>query len=313
MKPTVKLAALLGAVVVAGSVSVWLYLQLGRQREIGAATPQPRRAEVSPPAIPLANAKPALAPAAVQTIVAVANTNSYADRVKAIRVLPAELPAEVIQAFFTYLFAPSPASTENREPENWLRNVLMDKLAESPALPAGLVGMLVAIYQDPAQDIVMRDYAVQHLTPVYAQASAEEKVAVQQTLWAAVAETDSSIAGTALLALRDLGEAHPEFEPTKLGAAALKLAEDDRSGELSRITAVQLCGRMGIHQVAPILRQLAQTSDNIPLQIAAIAALGDVGDAAERDYLRQLANQPEPRLRLALETALKKLNRRLGI
>ncbi len=320
MKPSVKIAVLLGAVVVAGSATVWLCHPPGRQHEMGAATPQTSRAQVPPPAIPRANARPDsvtaapdTVPESVRPIVAAATPTPFAERVKAVRALPADLTAQEIHAFYTYLLAPASSGAENRENENWLRNEMMDKLAEAPTLPAGLAGVLVAIYQDPAQDIVMRDYAVQHMMPVYAQASAEEKAALQQALWSAVAETDSSIAGTALLALRDLAQDHREIESNKLGEAALKLAGDDRCGELSRITALQVCGRMGINQAAPIMLQLAQGDGSVPLQIAAIAALGDVGKEEARNYLRQLAGQPEPRLRPALETALKKLNRRLGI
>jgi HEAT repeat protein len=91
------------------------------------------------------------------------------------------------------------------------------------------------------------------------------------------------------------------------------MAGDERCGELSRITALQLCGRMGIQQAAPLLLQLAQNAKSVPLQIAAIAALGDVGNDEAQNYLRQLASQPETRLGPALETALKKLNQRRGI
>lgn len=326
MKPTVKIAAVLSAVVVAGSASVWLCHQPRRQRETAATTLQTSRTDAPPPAIPFgpatpsANARPGLAhtatesvPESVQPIVAAVPAAAFAERIMSIHALPAELTVQEIRALYAYLLAPATSGTENRQNENWLRNDLMDKLAEAPVLPVGLANMLVTIYRDPAQDIVMRDYAVQHMAPVYARASAEEKATLQQTLWAAVAETDSSIAGTALLALRELAQDHREIEANKLGEVALKLAGDDRCGELSRITALQVCGRLGLNQAAPLLLQLAQKAESVPLQLAAIAALGDVGNEAARTYLRQLAVQPEPRLRPALETALKKLNGRLGI
>jgi HEAT repeat protein len=190
---------------------------------------------------------------------------------------------------------------------------MMDKLTAQAALPADVAQVLVAIYQDPAQDVVMRDYAVQHLNPAYVQAGLEQRTILQQALWSAVTETDSSIAGTALLALQNLAQDHKEIDPDTLGEAALNLAGDGRCGELSRITAVQVCGRMGLNQAAPLLLQLAQTAESVPLQIASIAALGDVGDEAARNNLRQLASQADPRLRPALETALKKMNKRQGV
>jgi len=319
MKRTVKIALLLGAVVVAGGVSVWRWGPSRGSREPAAATPPTSRPNVPPPAAALAPAADGPVSTAPHSVpesgpsVRAASATVFAKRVKAVRALPAALNSGEIHAFHGYLLAPSSSGALNRQQENWLRNEMMDKLAKAPAPPAGLAGVLVAIYQDPAQDIVMRDYAVQHMTPVYARANAEEQAALRQTLWQAVEETDSSIAGTALLALRALAQDHPEIEPDKLGQAALKLAGDDRCGELSRITALQVCGRMGLGQAAPILRQLAQADGSVPLQITAIAALGDVGNQAARDYLRQLAVQPEPRLRPALTTALKKMDERLGM
>ena len=314
MKPSVRTSVLLGVGVVVVSASVWLCHQPRRQREIVAATPPTSRTNAPPPAPPgPAPAATGTVPELVRPIVAAVPAATFAERIKSIHALPAGLSAQEIHAFYAYLLAPATSRTEDRENENWLRNEMMDKLAEAPGLPVGLASVLVSIYRDPGQDIVMRDYAVQHMMPVYARASAEEKTILQQTLWQAAEETGGSIAGTALLALRELAQDHPEFELNKLGEAALKLAGDDRSGELSRITALQICGRLGLKEAAPLMLQLARTDASIPLQISTIAVLGDLGSEEARNYLRQLAVKPDPRLVPALETALKKLNGRLGI
>ena len=313
MKATLKLTVLLGVVVALAGATLWWRHAPTRLDEMAAA-PQTSRTEALPPAAPgRVRVVPALVPESLRPIMAVGAVVPFAERVKRVHALPVALTAEEIQSFYAYLRSPSPTGAENRDQENWLRNEMMDKLAETPTLPAGLAGVLVAIYRDPAQDLVMRDYAVQHVTPVYARASAEEKATLQQILWSAVAETDSSIAGTALLALRDLATDHREIQANKLGEAALKLAVDDHCGELSRITALQVCGRLGLNQAAPLLLQLARNPGSVSMQIAAIAALGDVGNQEARNYLRQLAIHSESRLLPALETALKKLNGRLGI
>jgi hypothetical protein len=232
--------------------------------------------------------------------------------VKGVRALPASLTAEEIHSFYTYLMAPASSNAEDREQENWLRNVMMDKLADAPVLPAGLAGVLVAIYQDHTQDVVMRDYAIQHMTAVYARTSAEDKAALQQTLWQAVEEIDSSIGGTALLVLRDLAQDHNEIDPTRLGEAALKLAQDARCSELSRITAIQVCGRMSLFQAAPLALELARDAESIPMRVSAIAALGDLGNQEARAFLQQVTAGTENRLKLATESALKRLTKRLG-
>ncbi len=315
MKTGVKIAVVLGAVIVTGSLGVLFRHSSPQILEPVGNNSQVSPAKVTPPATPssVTVAPPIIVTESLRPIIAASPSTSFAERVNNLRALPADLTTNDVQTLFVYLQAPAPSNAENRTQENWLRNGMMDKLADASALPVGLSQVLVKIYQDPAQDIVMRDYAVQHITPVYARASVEEKTALQQVLWQAVEETDSSIAGTALLALSDLAPEHSELDQKKLNEAALKMAGDERCGELSRITALQLCGRMGIAESAPLLLQVAQKAKSVPLQIAAIAALGDVGNDEAQNFLKHLDAQPESRLGPALETALKKLNQRRGI
>jgi HEAT repeat protein len=164
--------------------------------------------------------------------------------------------------------------------------------------------MLVAVYHDPAQDVVMRDYSVQHMAPAYEKVSDQEKSNLRDALWQAAGETDTSIAGTAILAMLDIAQTEPTMDRGRLADTAFKLAADDRCGELARITAVQVCGRMGVEQALPIVEQLAQTAQSIPLRIAATAALGDIGGTEAVQILQRLAESSEPRQALAAQSAL---------
>jgi hypothetical protein len=202
--------------------------------------------------------------------------------------------------------------------ERWLRNDVMDKLVQQEIVPEGLADLLVAIYEDRQQDIVMRDYAVQHMPVVYEKMSDEEKVSLYKAMWQATEETDSSIAGTALLALLDVagpmnssGDASLD-DHARLAETALRLASDKHCGELPRITAVSVCGRLGIKEALPVVTELAQTAKSIPLRIAAIASLGDLGDTRTETLLRQFAQVTDPRLLPAAESALRRLKERLG-
>jgi len=92
-----------------------------------------------------------------------------------------------------------------------LKNALLDKLCQMEPPPAGLLDLLTQIFQDAGQNIVLRDYAVQHLAAFYrqmasapgvdSQTSSDELSQARQVLWAAVNETDSSISGSAMLGL----------------------------------------------------------------------------------------------------------------
>lgn len=251
-------------------------------------------------------------PESLRLIVHPEGEAGYGERVTAVRSIRRNLTTEEIHAFYGYLLGPAPADAADREQENWLRNVMMDKLVEQPTVPADLPEVLISIFQDHAQDVVMRDYAVQHLNPIYGQAAAETKAAIRQALWQAAGETDTSIAGTALLALNDLAQNNAEFDRNQIQQTALKLADDGQCGELARITAVQICAQMGVTQAAASVLQLAQSATSIPLRITAIAALGDLGGAAVVPYLREIAEGDEDRLKPAAESALKRLKKRLG-
>ena len=237
---------------------------------------------------------------------------SISERVKTVHALGTTLSSKEISALYAYLLTPGSPVAATRQNENWLRNEMLNQLAEQETLPSGLADVLLAIYQDPQQDVVMRDYAVQRMTPVYERASSEEKAALRQALWQATGETDGSIAGTALLALQELAQTSEGLERNRVAETALQLATDEQCGELSRITAIQVCGQMGVNQAETLMLQLAQNASSIPLRISAIAALGDLGSNQSETYLRQVAWNADARLQLAAESALQRLHKRRG-
>jgi hypothetical protein len=154
------------------------------------------------------------------------------------------------------------------------------------------------------------------MVPVYERVSAVQQALLRGALWQATDETDSSVAGTALLGLLSIGQADSLVDGERLANTALKLAADDRCGELTRITAVQVCGRMGVRQSLPVVEQLTQQSPSISLRIAATAALGDYainvgkGESAEAaNLLKRIAESSDPRQGLAAESALRRITR----
>jgi hypothetical protein len=252
--------------------------------------------------------------------VSIGGTVGFAERVSAVRVIKTELTEQEVEAFHRYLQTPA---KDSQDPvgENWLRNVMLDEIVQQAVLPRGFSDLLVAIYQDTAQDVVARDYAVQHMAPVYERVSASEQAKLQAALWQATTETDTSIAGTALLALlgvvggsgsvlidsgADATERVPPVDKVRLAQTALKLAANDRCGELARITAVQVCGRMAVEQALPVVQQLAQEAQSMPLRIAATAALGDFRVPAATNLLVGLAESSDPRQALAAQSALRR-------
>ncbi len=158
----------------------------------------------------------------------------------------------------------------------------------------------------------MRDYAVQHMPPIFGQVSPDDQARLQETMWQATTETGSSIAGTALLALLDLSQSGSSLDQGRIVQIALNVANNNQGGELSRITAVEVCGRMQVEQALPVVEQLAQTAQSMPLRIAATAALGDLGDPSATETLTNLANSSDRRQAFAAQSALNRLVKRAG-
>jgi len=231
------------------------------------------------------------------------------------------------------LSRPGPAQAPHTGLYDWLRqpgpddsiqrghvfkNEVMDDLCEMKPLPDGLGDLLAEVYRDPAQNVVIRDYAVQHLAEFYTQRARElegipaglqgDLQRARDVLWEAVGETDSSIAGTALLGLRRLSESHQEFDRAQIGATALQLARNGRTGELTRITALQVAASLEGDQILPTAMELARNGESIALRISAVAALGMASNAEAVPLLTELAERGEPRLRPAARHALGRIS-----
>ena len=131
---------------------------------------------------------------------------NFRDRLEAITQLGRELSGEERAALYEYL--------RDVSVEKWLRpgqgfalkNDLLNALQEQRAAPPELTQFLIALGQDPAQPLVMRHYALQHLAPWYAKVDDADKRRIVEELQAAAQEADQSYAGTALLAMHRIPE-----------------------------------------------------------------------------------------------------------
>jgi len=126
-----------------------------------------------------------------------------------------------------------------------------------------------------------------------------------------LSETDNSIGGTALLGLVRLSRQIPDrFDQTRIAKATLRMAGDKSAGELSRITALQVCARLQIKEALPLAWQAAQKSEPVTVRISAINALGSLADGKARPFLNDLLAGNELRLRAPAQTALTQIERR---
>lgn len=222
------------------------------------------------------------------------------------------------EALYSFLVQRSPLDGEQRG--HVLKNRLLNTLTDMDPPPAGLSEVLVRMYRDHGEDVVIRDYALQHMASNYeqldraggveAQDRQNGQQQIQSALWEAARETDSSLAGTALLGLSHLAaEGFKDIQPAQVADAAFKLAGDMSAGEMSRITALQVCANLGNQKILPVALQTAREGETVHLKISAIGALGILaaGNTEAKGFLEQLQRSEEPRLRQPAQLALKRI------
>jgi len=230
---------------------------------------------------------------------AITGTGDFHDRLQAIHQLPSNLGRNALKPLFKFLETPT------GEPgEAVLKNDLLNALRAQSQPPRKLTQTLRAIYQNKAHSPQIRDYAVQHLGAWHRRT--ENRESVRSTLWQACDEGESSIAGTALLALLRLNRSGAPIEADRLKRTALKVASQDAHSALSRLSALRVCGELGVSEAGTIAREILKNRHpDVSLQLAAVATLGELGQPADRALLEQLT--AHPRLGRAAELALEKL------
>jgi hypothetical protein len=244
----------------------------------------------------------------------------YLKQEEALHALPGKLADADREALYAFLRQHYPS--DDGQLGQVLKNELLDRLCQMEPPPPGLRDLLTQIYQDPNQNIVLRDYAVQHVSAFYRQmamapgmdspARNDELNQAQRILWAAVNDTDSSISGTAMLGLSQLSQGGwPGLDADKIGSTALKLAGDNNAGELTRITAFQVCANLGVKDALGVVWVAAQQGDTESVRISAIAALGALGGAGQLPFLNDVLQGDDERLKPAAQGALNRIEQRL--
>jgi HEAT repeat protein len=220
-----------------------------------------------------------------------------------------------LEALYGFLLENHPEDDTQRG--HALKSDLMDALCAQPILPPDLSQVLAELYHDPDQNVVIRDYAIQHLALFHERLDAlawpasemeAQRHPIQTVLWEALTETDSSIAGTALLALARSIKTDDADAQARLTIAALRLANDPAVSPLVRISAIQICAQAKVQAALPLLAQTAERDPNLALRISAIGALGTLGDRNAIELLNRIAQEQNPRLKPAVTKALASLD-----
>lgn len=235
----------------------------------------------------------------------------YTGRLAALQSLTDNLDARDVDGLITYLRTRGAREGLAGMQERLLKSAAMNLLLRQTGRADEVVRGLISVCRDRKQDVVVRTYALHYLRFMYEGAAEDLRGFIRLALWDAASEIDSNLGGSALLALQRLSETHGEIDKADLGQVALSRAEDDRCGEMARRAGLEVCMRMGLTAAAPVSARLAQTADSLGIRLAAIDALGSVGDANAIPVLQSLSlAPPDPRLESAARTALLHLTQR---
>jgi len=195
-----------------------------------------------------------------------------------------------------------------------LKNDIMNVLREEAVFQAGLTGELMGLIQDQQQHVVMRDYAMQHLSMWEERLREREEHNTIRKIRAfqfeSMAETRNSVGG---VSMRALYLAHRrwnglnEAQLNRLKQTALEIAGDAHAAAENRMVALQVCGDLGMAEVIPTASQWAFESRSIPLRLAAIGCFRNLGTQEAKENLEQLSNHELPQLSTAARAALEQL------
>lgn len=200
-----------------------------------------------------------------------ANAGSFTSRMRALSQLPRELSAQGIDALCVFVRDTTLPAGLSRIQTNALKNDILNYLRHASTSREVVTDLLLKLFNDGGQDEVMRDYALQNMTSWYKSSGSDPRIV--EMLMRATSLTNGSFAGTALLGLYRLSN-ESGLDSKTIGKLALSIAAKPEYALPSKISAMEVCGSLGMEKIVPVAASCLVNSDSIPLRLAAISALG---------------------------------------
>ena len=150
------------------------------------------------------------------------------------------------------------------------KNQLMDALLNQPEIPADYGETMVSLCRDRSQDVLTRDFAVQHIG-LYAQAlsrhgaynpKSAEAMSLRGALFDAAGETRTIVAAAAFRALADMAAFDPQIDIRRLDSMLAGCADDHSAAPAARSMAVQICGESRVNSARHALERILASPDS---------------------------------------------------
>lgn len=246
-------------------------------------------------------------------------------RAAAVRKLSNDLSEDDVNALYWFLAV-------HREKQDNLKglgffsqkNEVLEALIDQRVIPNDLGYFIIEMAKNTGQDLTWRDYCYQHIAQ-YAQrrwpgselpSDPKDREGLDDMiseLEAGVSEVNTSISGTSLIGLQSILRQYPELDDSVLVSAAIDLVSRDSTPSIAKVTALQVCSEHSATEVLPHARRYAASAETIPLQLSAIAYLGQNGTEDDVALLSGISKSLEDKYPAkAAAEAVEKLHGRLG-
>lgn len=210
-------------------------------------------------------------------------------RMDALHALPSGLSPLDQRILASYLLLPCPTNA-GPQGEYVLRNDIMNCLRNQQEPVADLAETIMTVFWDTTQDVVLRDYAVQHLSAMYTTSDASQKQKMDEVFTASMTQTRESIAGTALMAMWRLSTRGGFGIPAEqIKAYTRRLCSEPDVSPLTRTAALQVGSMARMREILPYAVDAAHSGNSLPLRLSAIAAVGSLGGRKQVEELAGLA------------------------
>lgn len=243
---------------------------------------------------------------------ALGQEESFQTRLDAVHALTGKLSLTEAEAIFEGIVTPKQAQGLPLPQWAALYNDVFNAFNAMPESLEDYPKRLIELISQEERAPILRDYALQHLLAHLefknqGEAESREKILNEVEEWV-IASPETTLSGTYLLSIWQLAgkPGYPSAE--EIGKTALDIAADPEALAANRISAIQICGQLGYAPALPGAREIAANAElRTGLRAAAIATIGDLGDASEEDrkFLIRIKRWGQPRLQFAAQEALK--------
>lgn len=233
---------------------------------------------------------------------------AFASLIVSIDAMGASLTNEQAEALGEFLIKEEAPEGMSDSRYHYMINQVLGALVSGENPPSSVDTVLFEALEASFSGSVKQDYVVQHLAYWYDRSSRKEEI--RERLVGLLSETGSTVAGTSLTTLSRISEKEGWNDDARAALAerALDMLNAPGTSPASRISALHVASRMGEDPllVAEAAR-IANSAESLPLRLAAVASLGNLGGREAKEHLEQLTESGDDLVRNAAKVAIHKL------